>query len=51
MVFSVMKRRARLIQPSSLLEVEDVIQQSIDQDLSINVLRRMFAHAFPFAGA
>jgi transposase len=51
MAFSMMKRRARLVQPSSLQEVEQVVRDSIAQDLHPEFLRRVFTHALPFAGA
>jgi len=50
MAFSLMKARARHVQPSSLTEVASVVQQSIENDLSSDVLQRLFTHSLPFAG-
>jgi transposase len=50
MAFSMMKRRARFVQPTSLQEVEQVVRDSIVQDLHPEFLRRVFAHSLPFAG-
>jgi hypothetical protein len=50
MAFSMMKRRARLVQPTSLQQVEQVVRDSIAQDLHPEFLRRVFEHALPFAG-
>jgi transposase len=50
MAFSLMKARARRTQPSNLLEIHQLVQQSIEQDLHSNVLQGFFRHALPFAG-
>jgi transposase len=51
MAFSMIKRHARRTQPSSLLEIEQVVRDAIAADLSLGCLQRMFVHALPFAGA